>query len=269
MEWGDSHGPPNLGGNPPGRSTPGGTGRYWKVERSTLTDRPMRSVRPTTLLAVLLTTVPVLLAFPGCSETTEAPTAVRLSVVQGSTQTAAAGTLLPTPIVLRVMGSDGNPMPKVPISFNVLAGGGAVDPPTAISDANGEVKARWTLGPGSQVQTLVGAAPGVDPVTLTAFGVLPSDIVIAQGNNQNAKASAALPVQLVLRVVGANNVPIPGQTVALAITSGGGSLSPQSAVTNAVGEVTIRWTLGPQTGLQMATATAGAVGPITISAVAN
>ena len=229
----------------------------------------MRSARPTTLLAALFTTIPLLLSFPGCTETTEAPTAVRLSVVQGATQTAAAGTILPTPIVLRVMGNDGNPMAKVPISFNILAGGGAVDPATAISDANGEVKARWTLGPASQVQTLVGSAPGVDPVTLTAFGVLPSDMIIAQGNNQTGRPSAALPVQLVLRVVGANNVPIPGQTVALAITAGGGSLSPQSAVTNAVGEVTIRWTLGPQSGLQMATASAGAVGPITISAIAN
>jgi len=41
------------------------------------------------------------------------------------------------------------------------------------------------------------------------------------------------------------------------------------AVTNALGEVTVRWTLGPQTGLQTATATAGSVGPISILATAN
>ena len=55
----------------------------------------------------------------------------------------------------------------------------------------------------------------------------------------------------------------------VAIGSGGGSLSPASAVTNALGEVTVRWTLGPQAGLQTASATAGSVGPITISATAN
>lgn len=229
----------------------------------------MRSARPTPLLATLFLAIPALLAFPGCTETTEAPAASRLTIVQGHLQQAAAGTVLPTPIVLRVYSTEGSPMANVPVSFNVLAGGGSVDPGTAKSDGNGEVKARWTLGPGSQVQTLVGSAPGVEPITLSALGILPSEIAIAQGNQQTGRVNTALPVQLVLRVTGTNNVPIPGQTVALSIASGGGSLSPQSAVTNSLGEVTVRWTLGPQVGLQTATATAGTVGPITITAVAN
>jgi len=104
---------------------------------------------------------------------------------------------------------------------------------------------------------------------LSALGILPADISVAQGNNQTARANTALPVQLVLRITGNNNVPIPGQTVALSITSGGGSVSPQSAVTNNLGEVTVRWTLGPQVGLQTATATSGTVGPITLTAIAN
>ncbi len=229
----------------------------------------MRHARPTYLLAVLFTAIPTLLAFPGCTAAVETPTAARLSIVQGHLQNAAAGTLLPTPIVIRVLGTDGSPVEKVPVSFNVLAGGGSVDPGTAMSDANGEVKARWTLGPASQVQTITGSAPGVDPVTISALGVLPSDLVVAQGNNQSAKISAALPVQIVLRVTGGANVPMPGQTVAFAITAGGGSISPQSAITNALGEVSVRWTMGPQGGLQTATASAGSLGPIGMSATAN
>ena len=199
----------------------------------------------------------------------EAPAASRLTIVQGHLQTAAAGTLLLTPVVLRVLGTDGAPIGKIPVSFNVLAGGGSVDPSSAVSDANGEVKARWTLGPGAQVQSMTGSAPGVDPVLLSANGILPSDLVIAQGNNQTGKAGAALTVQIVFRVTGGFNVPIPGQTIGLAITGGGGSISPQSAVTNALGEVSVRWTLGPQTGQQTATATAGTLGPIAITAIAN
>jgi hypothetical protein len=229
----------------------------------------MRSARPTHLLAVLFAAVPTLLAFPGCTKAVEAPAASQLTIVQGHLQTAAAGTLLPTPVVLRVIGTDGAPIGKIPVSFNVLAGGGSVDPGTVVSDANGEVKARWTLGPGAQVQTMTGTVPGVDPVTLSANGILPSDLLIAQGNNQTGKAGAALTVQIVLRVTGGFNVPIPGQTVGLAITSGGGSISPQSAVTNALGEVSVRWTLGPQAGQQTATATAGTLGPIAIAAIAN
>ena len=229
----------------------------------------MRSARPTHLLAALLTAVPTLLAFPGCTKTVEAPAASRLTIVQGHLQTAAAGTLLLTPVVLRVIGTDGAPIGKIQLSFHELAGGGSVDPSSAVSDANGEVKARWTLGPGAQVQSMTGSAPGVDPVLLSANGILPSDLVIAQGNNQTGKAGAALTVQIVFRVTGGFNVPIPGQTIGLAITGGGGSISPQSAFTNALGEVSVRWTLGPQTGQQTATATAGTLGPISITAIAN
>lgn len=229
----------------------------------------MPSRQPIHLLAVLFTAVPTLLAFPGCTATVEAPAAARLTIVQGHLQTAAAGTLLPTAVVLRVLGTDGAPIGKIPVSFNVLAGGGSVDPATAVSDANGEVKARWTLGPGAQIQTMTGMAPGVDPITLNATGIVATYLSVAQGNNQTAKAGAALSVPIVLRIVGGANVPIPGQTVVLAITGGGGSISPQSAVTNALGEVTVRWTLGPQTGPQSATVAAGALGPITMSAIAN
>ena len=229
----------------------------------------MRSNQSRYLLAALFTAVPVLLAFPGCTKTVEAPTASRLSIVQGNMQQAAAGTLLPTTVVLRVYDTEGNPLSKIPVSFNITSGGGAVDPATVTSDANGEVKAKWTLGPAALTQTVSGSAPGVEPITLQAFGILPGDLIVAQGNNQSAKASAALPVQIVIRVTGGTNVPIPNQTVALSVTSGGGSISPQSAVTNALGEVMVRWTLGPATGLQQATVTAGGLGPIPISAVAN
>ncbi len=229
----------------------------------------MRPARPTYLLAVLFAAVPALLAFPGCTATTAAPTASRLTIVQGHLQTAAVGAQLPTSIVLRVLGTDGGPIEKIPVSLSVVAGGGTVDPATSLSDANGEVKAKWTLGPASQVQTLSAGAPGVEAVTISALGILPGDLIVAQGNNQVARQGAALPVQIVLRVTGGANVPIPGVTVAMAITGGGGQISPQSAVTNALGEVTVRWTLGPQTGTQSATVTAGNLGPIPLTATAN
>lgn len=229
----------------------------------------MRPPRHTLALAALFAAVPTLLAFPGCTKAVETPTAEKLTVVQGYGQVAAVGTALPTPIIMRVYGTDGAPLPKIPISFNVTAGGGTVEPGTATSDANGEVKVKWALGALGPVQTLSASAPGIESVQLAATGVMPSDLVVAQGNNQVAKISTALPVPIVLRVTGGNNVPIPGVTVALAILQGGGSLSPQSATTNALGEVSVRWTLGSQTGLQSASISAGGLGPVMVSAVAN
>ncbi|MEO7361377.1 MAG: Ig-like domain-containing protein [Gemmatimonadaceae bacterium] len=230
----------------------------------------MRIVRPI-IRAVLPPALAllVLAGFPGCNAgETEPVAAASLSVVQGNLQTAAVGTLLPTPVVMRVRGTDGLPLAKVPISFSVTSGGGSVDPGTVVSDANGEVKAKWSLGPLQVQQSIAALAPGLDPVLVQATGVMPSDLIIAQGNNQTGKASAALPVQIVLRVTGGTNVPIPGITVAFAITGGTGSISPQSVMTNALGEATVRWTLGNAVGAQQASVTALNLGPIILTATA-
>lgn len=208
----------------------------------------------------------VLAGFPGCKAATETQTAGSLTVVQGNLQTAAVGTMLPTQVVMRVRATDGSPMGKVPISFSVMSGGGSVDPGTVISDANGEVKAKWALGPLQVQQSIAATAPGLEPVLVLATGIMPSELVIAQGNNQTAKPSAALPVQIVIRVTGSNNIPIPGQTVSFSITGGTGAISPQSVVTNALGEATARWTLGAQAGPQMAQVSALNLGPITLQA---
>ena len=124
----------------------------------------MRPIRPTILLAVLFTAVPTLMAFPGCTATVAVPVATRITIVQGHLQTGAVGAQLPTSVVLRVIGTDGGPIQKIPVSLSVVAGGGTVDPATSLSDVNGEVKAKWTLGPNTPVQTLQATAPGVDPV---------------------------------------------------------------------------------------------------------
>ena len=84
------------------------------MQMSPPTDETMRSTRPTHQLAIVFAAVPTLLAFPGCTKTVEAPAAAQLTIVQGHLQTAAVGTLLPTPVVLRVIGTDGAPIGKSP-----------------------------------------------------------------------------------------------------------------------------------------------------------
>jgi len=221
------------------------------------------------LSAPLLSLLTGALFASGCKEATVAPVPGRVVVVQGQAQMAAVGSLLPVQLIVRVLSTEGAPMPQVPVSFSVTQGGGTIDPPSQASDANGEVKAKWTLGPASATQQVTASVRGLDPVPVNATGILPSDLVIVQGNNQTAKAGAALATQVIVRVVGTGNVPIPNQNVAFAIATGGGSISPASAVTNALGEVTVRWTLGPTLGAQTATATAGTVGPAVLIATAN
>ncbi len=208
----------------------------------------------------------LLVASTACEKVAAPPTPNDLVVVQGNFQTAAAGTQLPTAVIVRVRGEDGAPVEAVPVGFSVRSGGGLVEPATGLSDANGEVRTRWTLGAQQQLHELLATVPGVEAVAIIATGVVPTDLLIAQGNHQNAKAGSALPVQIVLRIVGANNTPIPGVAVGMTVTAGGGSINPASATTNANGEVTVRWTLGNQPGPQNIQAAALNLAPIILSA---
>ena len=208
-----------------------------------------------------------LVVLDGCKKPVEPIAPGSLTVVQGNLQVAAAGTQLPTQLILRVRGTDGSALTDMPVSFQVVEGGGAVDPATMRTDANGEVKVKWTLGAGAQVQSIHASVPGLDPIEINATGVLPSTIVIVQGNNQSAKAGAQLSVPIIVRVTGGTNMPLPGVTVSFALS--GGSVTPASVVTNALGEATVRWTLGSIAGAQSAQASALALPAVTINATAN
>jgi adhesin/invasin len=228
-------------------------------------DRRRRLASAGVLLVATLGT----LLLAGCQPTTETPTPDALVLVQGNFQTAAAGAALPTPVVVRVHSVDGSPVEGVPVAFAVAQGGGAVDPASAMSDASGEVKTRWTLGPNQDIHALQVSTPGVAPITVSASGITATDLLIVQGNNQSGRAGSALSTQIVLRVIGSGNVPIPGVPVGFAITAGSGAVNPPSATTNAAGEVTVRWTLGAQQGLQTVQASALNLSPVLVNATAN
>jgi hypothetical protein len=188
-------------------------------------------------------------------------------VVQGDAQQAQGGTELTNQIVVRLLGTDGAPVPDFPLGFVVAQGGGAVSPGSGLTDENGELKTKWTLGTAGPTQILHAKAGSLEPLVIAAFAVLPSDLTVAQGTNQTAKAGAALTNAIVVRVTGANNMPMKGVQVAFQVTQGGGLISPQSGTTNASGEMLSRWTLGPNAGVNTLTVTSGSLQPVTITAV--
>jgi hypothetical protein len=197
------------------------------------------------------------------------PTPATLIVVQGTNQAIQAGKELPNAIVIRALTEDGKPVEKATVGFTVVAGGGSVSPGSVLTDANGEARTKWVLGPTTPDQTLKAEVAGVDPVTISATAIVPKEVVIAQGNNQAARVSTTLPTAIVVRVVGINNTPIVGVPVTFQITAGAGVITPQSALTNAFGEVSVKWTLGPVAGTNTVTATVTNLAPASISATAT
>jgi hypothetical protein len=191
-----------------------------------------------------------------------------LTVVQGNGQIAQAGRLLTTPIVLRLIDADGRGVAKQQATLVVATGGGSVDPATAVSDSNGEMKVRWTLGQATQVQSLQAAAAGL-VATVNATALFPTELILAQGASQTAKVSTALKNDVVMRVVGPGNVPMVGVTVSFRVTEGGGAISPQSAATNALGEVGAKWTLGAAAGQNTVVAGSGDLATVSVRATAT
>lgn len=209
----------------------------------------------------------LLLTLGACKKVVEPENVTMLTLVSGDFQFRQASRTLRSPLVFRATSSGGTGVAGAAITIVVVQGGGAVDSASIKTDANGEARVKWTLGP-DVGQALIASVIGAAPVRVTATGVVPTDIVVAQGNNQTAKVGTTLLNSVVIRVLGANNTPMDSVNVTFQLTAGGGAIAPQSVLTSAAGEATVRWTMGPIPGANSATVRAATIDPVTINATA-
>lgn len=198
-------------------------------------------------------------------------------VVDGGGQSGTIGTALAEPVIVRVLDVQGRPVQGQQVTFTVMIGGGAVDPATPTTDANGEASSSWTLGPVAGAQQLQaratgGAAPANLAVAInaTAAASAASAIEAVSGGGQSATAGSTLPDSLIVRVTDAAGNPVAGIAVTWAAT-GGGTVSDASTVTGANGQAGIRRTLGTTAGAQATVATAAGLtgSPVTFPATAT
>lgn len=117
---------------------------------------------------------------------------------------------------------------------------------------------------------LLASASGWDSDLSSLFNIVASGAkfaAISSGNAQSGATSAALANPLVVLVTDSTGNPVSGATVSWAVASG--SVSPTSGTTNASGLASTAWTLGANGGAQTATATVGAIWPVTFTATAT
>ena len=153
-----------------------------------------------------------------------------LTSVSGDNQSAAAGTVLANPFVVEVRDGSGSPLAGVAVTFTVLTGGGALSPPTATTDANGQAASTLRLGTESGTNTVEVSAEGISEiVTFSAVAeLLEFDLSLSAGFN-------LIHLPLKVRVVG--GIPTPIQSVSDLYDALGGASS-----------VNLLTTLDPQQG---------------------
>ncbi|MEO8294602.1 MAG: Ig-like domain repeat protein [Gemmatimonadota bacterium] len=191
------------------------------------------------------------LAATSITATATAAAANTISAVRGDGQTGTAGAPLTDSLVVRVEDQFGNAVSGTTVTWSV-SGGGSVSPASVVTGANGEAAVQRVLGTGAGPQEASAAANGLtgSPVVFSHTAGAGGPIALQKilGDNNTAPAGFALADSLVIRLVDANGNGVSGRTVAWAVASGGGSVSPTSTQTDVNGYSGTQWTLGPTAG---------------------
>lgn len=82
-------------------------------------------------------------------------------------------------------------------------------------------------------------------------------LAIQAGNNQSVPAGGVAATALTVRLADNTGAPMPGVTVTWAVTSGGGTVSPATTVTDVNGIALATFTAGSSAGTTVVTASAG------------
>ena len=198
-----------------------------------------------------------------------------LEIREGQDQTGVVGAELPTPLRIRVVDANGNPVKGQIVNFVVVAGGGSVFAGAAITSDSGTAVERWTLG-ASTADTQRVEARAIDPNTgaKLVFGIFRATPVAGPaasvtkilGDNQTAAAGSALADSLSVRVTDHFGNPVAGASIAWSAASG--TLSAATTPTAATGIARVRWTLGTAAGTAQATAAVTGLTAVTFSATA-
>jgi hypothetical protein len=188
------------------------------------------------------------------------PVPATITLLSGDGQHAPAGGPLPAVVRAQVVSRGGRPMPGVGVRFQTGDESSRVDQDTDTSDADGIVRARWTLGARPGRQRLALGADAVPPIATLV--VAEADPVAANTRNTlvdsvlSGPAGSALPALVAVRVVDSLGAPV--ADVPVTWETVGGAIDAEGARTDSLGQARARWTLGPRSGAQQAQVQVGA-----------
>ena len=173
-----------------------------------------------------------------------------LETISGDEQQGLPGAALENPFVVEVRDQADKTLSGAEVTFSVTSGGGTLSAITVMTDANGRAQSILTLGPNPGTNTVTAAVTGVrEAQTFTAEGSrIPKLLETISGDEQQGLPGAALENPFVVEVRDQADKPLQGAEVTFSVTSGGGTLSATSAMTDADGRAQSILTLGPNPG---------------------
>ncbi len=165
-----------------------------------------------------------------------AGTAKTIERTAGNDQTGEAGIPLAESFVVTVRDSFANPVPGKLVTFQVISGGGQLEPNEPIlSDSSGQAKVRLIPGDLATLQQVSAAADSVSgsPIIFTAFvPIMATNLVCLAGNMQVDTVDSVLPEPVQLQVQTEHGSPVANHPVHIAIYGGNGELEPFTEVLN-------------------------------------
>jgi uncharacterized protein with beta-barrel porin domain len=211
-----------------------------------------------------------------------------LALTSGDGQSGLTGTKADLPLVVTLRDGFGQPMALVQITWTAT-GSGYLDPAVhaqtvnTLTDNSGQAQVPLYFdvpaGPITITATpepMTGGGPA--PVVFTATSIN-AVIGAASGNNQTGPVNTTLPLPIVVQVgevmattsktggVGAQA--LDGVPVTFTVTSGGGSVTNTVVLTDASGQASTPWTLGPIEGAQTVSASVPGGASVTFTATAT
>src|SRR5439155_8650240 len=127
----------------------------------------------------------------------------------------------------------------ITVTFALATGGGSITGATATTNGNGVATlGSWVLGTTAGLNTITAAAVNVpgSPATFSATAVAgPATTITKVSADPVSPAAGSNIDSIMVKITDQFGNTVSGTTVAFAVTSGGGSVSPATATTGATG----------------------------------
>lgn len=128
----------------------------------------------------------------------------------------------------------------------------------------------WWLAPALGGALLLSSTACNDDNDVTSVLILAAaNITVASGNGQSAVVGQALAQPIVVHVSDATGASVPNAPVTWTVLLGGGSVSASTSQTDANGNASVTWTVGPNAGANSLRAAIATGASVTISATAT